>query len=90
MRPSPVICWLDRRITVDWRGQEGDEWGGVTWGPLPSGIKPLFFITAAQAAGGYRRRTSPFPHLFSITRAPTGLTPSQTTRCEDSTDLICN
>jgi len=56
MRPSPVICWLASRVTGDWLGQkEGEKKGGqegVTWGALPSGIKPLFFITAGEAAVG--------------------------------------
>lgn len=37
---------------------------GTTRGPVPSGIKPLFFITAGEAAGVSGQRTSPFPHLF--------------------------
>lgn len=79
MRPGTVICLLAG-------GEAGGGWGADRlWGPLPSGIKLLFFITAGGASRGVTEGgTSPFPHLFSISTAPTVLTASQSSLHEDS------
>lgn len=80
MRPGTVICLL----AGGGGGGGGRERGGL-WGPLPSGIKPLFFITLGGASRGVTEGgTSPFPHLFSISTAPTVLTASQSSPLEDS------
>lgn len=59
MRHSPVICWLARRVTVDWGaegGGGGDEGGGQLGSP-PFRTKAIVLYYSWRGCWGLERES---------------------------------